>query len=584
VKATKVRLKPKDSFDLIRLLAETQSDPRKAIAELAQNSLDAGAKDIEILWFNEKGRRAIRVLDDGGGIFPELEREAALKKIATTIGHSHKRDLDLATRREMMMLGQYGIGLLGFWSLGEQMEIRSRVGGGRPHSLVLQRGKRQANIQPVRATRLDDADTYTSITIRELHGTAMRQVRPGKIHPYLSRELRGQLLGRDVSLRIRDKVARGRARKLWRVVAEPFLGRRLERFTELAVAGHEPAKLELYFVPADEEREGRVQLACGGATVLDDVAELERRDSVWTSGRFEGVVDFGALRVAPGTRRGVVPDNACLALMVALDGLARELEGFLDEERARREEERDRNVAREIRRVFRSVARLLPEYDLFDVKDGERGRGEDEPPSEGEPVEAPAETEGGEEEPPALYPPGPLAAVRIRPAHARVAPGTGRAFTAVAEDADGRCIREGVEYAWALEGRGALHGDGGKAEFEAPESDGEAALRVEATQGDVAVSAEASITIEESLADRLGGIPEPVAIHAPSESWRSRVAGSEWQYNAGHRDYRAVADVQARRIRYLTHLFAKELVVRNFGRPADAEILERLVELLTYLR
>jgi hypothetical protein len=38
-----------------------------------------------------------------------------------------------------------------------------------------------------------------------------------------------------------------------------------------------------------------------------------------------------------------------------------------------------------------------------------------------------------------------------------------------------------------------------------------------------------------------------------------------------------------RRLRYLVHLFAKEIVVRNFGSPSDAALLERMVEVLTHV-
>lgn len=38
---THFKLQPADPFDLIRWLARTQSDPRKAVAELVQNSIDA---------------------------------------------------------------------------------------------------------------------------------------------------------------------------------------------------------------------------------------------------------------------------------------------------------------------------------------------------------------------------------------------------------------------------------------------------------------------------------------------------------------------------------------------------------------
>ncbi len=40
------RLRAADPFELIRWLARSQHDPRKALAELVQNSLDAGATHI----------------------------------------------------------------------------------------------------------------------------------------------------------------------------------------------------------------------------------------------------------------------------------------------------------------------------------------------------------------------------------------------------------------------------------------------------------------------------------------------------------------------------------------------------------
>jgi len=43
-----VKLKPADPFDLIRWLARSQSDPRKAVAELVQNSIDAQARTVRI--------------------------------------------------------------------------------------------------------------------------------------------------------------------------------------------------------------------------------------------------------------------------------------------------------------------------------------------------------------------------------------------------------------------------------------------------------------------------------------------------------------------------------------------------------
>jgi hypothetical protein len=45
-----------------------------------------------------------------------------------------------------------------------------------------------------------------------------------------------------------------------------------------------------------------------------------------------------------------------------------------------------------------------------------------------------------------------------------------------------------------------------------------------------------------------------------------------------------VVDDPRKRFRYLAHLFAKEIVLRNYGEPKDERLLERLVEVLTYIR
>jgi hypothetical protein len=44
-----------------------------------------------------------------------------------------------------------------------------------------------------------------------------------------------------------------------------------------------------------------------------------------------------------------------------------------------------------------------------------------------------------------------------------------------------------------------------------------------------------------------------------------------------------VRDDARRRLRYLVQLFAKEVVLRNFGEPSDAVLLERMVQVLTYV-
>ena len=136
------RLRAADPFELIRWLARSQPDPRKALAELVQNSLDAGARTIKITRRRHNGRTELRIFDDGGGVIPVLDREEALAYLATHIGHSRKRELTPEQRRELMLQGKYGIGLLGFWSIGGELEIRSQMPGQSPMLLHAQRHPR----------------------------------------------------------------------------------------------------------------------------------------------------------------------------------------------------------------------------------------------------------------------------------------------------------------------------------------------------------------------------------------------------------------------------------------------------------
>ena len=63
--------------------------------------------------------------------------------------------------------------------------------------------------------------------------------------------------------------------------------------------------------------------------------------------------------------------------------------------------------------------------------------------------------------------------------------------------------------------------------------------------------------------------------------WRSRydAARNLIVSNNGHRDFVYASRSKALKLRYISRLFAKELVYKNFpGTPAD-ELLERMIEL-----
>lgn len=229
-------LRPADPFDLIRWFARSQSDPRKAVAELVQNSIDAHARSVAIERRRLRGGPALVVRDDGEGVLPTLEREEALRFIATNIGASRKRNLSAEERRRLVITGQYGVGLLGFWSIGHRMEIRSRVGGSRVHVLRLVEDEPKVGLAEL-APEIGAPETYTEIVVTELHEAASRALAGRRLAEYLAAELRGPILASGAAVEIRDALARGLAQKRFSVAPRPFTGERLSVPEEWPVEG-----------------------------------------------------------------------------------------------------------------------------------------------------------------------------------------------------------------------------------------------------------------------------------------------------------------------------------------------------------
>ena len=140
---------------------------------------------------------------------------------------------------------------------------------------------------------------------------------------------------------------------------------------------------------------------------------------------------------------------------------------------------------------------------------------------------------------------------------------------------------------WQLRGHDTIEPDGSYAWLVAPDMDrndaGKIAMIVRVKQDDLEIAVSVRVTLEEApqIAARVEGIPEPVPITAPGESWRSRLRGGQWVDNDAHPDYLTVADIEAQRLCYMVNLFAKEIVLKNFGTPGADAVLERMIELLT---
>ena len=62
------RLRIGDDWNAITIIALSQSNPLKAVAEFVENSIDAGARHVTITRGRERGEHYLMVADDGDGI------------------------------------------------------------------------------------------------------------------------------------------------------------------------------------------------------------------------------------------------------------------------------------------------------------------------------------------------------------------------------------------------------------------------------------------------------------------------------------------------------------------------------------
>jgi hypothetical protein len=279
------------------------------------------------------------------------------------------------------------------------------------------------------------------------------------------------------------------------------------------------------------------------------------------------------------------------------------LEKILDARERERAEKLDRSLIRDLQRAFRDFYRQRPRYTMLPVqakKDSPSGPDT----SEGESDEGAAQQESGaliekesiyKKSPPPqddLFPPGPLADVRIIPPQLRVECGGTRRARAQALDERGRAIRPtaavDVSFTWELWGQiGSLTELSDASDqilYTAAKHPVEGILSVHATCDDGEASAVIPVEVVEKLPPGPSdeGIPEPELVDQPGARWRSRISSGRWQVNAGHPDYKASSTRPALKLRYFAFLFAKEVVLRSSQDPRLESPLEQLVEVAAF--
>ena len=586
------KLRIGDHWSAISIIAQSQDNPLKAVAEFVENSIDARARNIQIVRGRQRGEPYLKVIDDGEGVRRDAAGVPDFRYVATHICDSIKKRLKRNGAQGIQ--GEFGIGLLSFWTLGENLKLRSAASDGPVHEMSMRRGDEGYT---VRVTRAIVAEQGTTLDIRPLL-PGVRQFSGEKLNWYLASELRDRIRQTDVRVQISDRTAR----KSYTVSPREFDGRLIHELAN-PVTDFGEIKLELYLDDPSPER--GVSLYRNGTRVAELTAFDGLQEGPWSSGYVDGVVDAPFINLTPGTRTGVIRDAAFAALRDGIESVRAPLDALIGDLKRAEEERASERTLKSIRRAFREALLALPaeEYDWFEVHRSGPGRrreasaGPAQEPSGPQREAATVDIQDPDEKP---APPqaffeiaGPLHSVRISPASSVTKVGARRTLRAVCRDRSGRQVDEGVVFAWTLvDGGGSLADPHAEiVDFQAPEEPGLVSLKLVASQRDVVCEATALITVTDSLvADRDGaparqGLPGYTYENSPGQLWRSRyeVARELIVINSGHRDFVFASRSRASQLRYIARLFVKELVLRNFPGASSAELLDRMLELTLYM-
>jgi len=588
------KLRIGDDWNAIRIIALSQNNPLKAIAEFVENSIDAHAKTIVITRGRDHGEQYLVVKDDGDGVPRSPDGMPDFKYVATHICDSIKRRLK-AEGAVSNVQGEFGIGLLSFWTVGQALTMTSIGADQRAYQMVMSKGDPRYTVKPRRTLF---AEKGTELRISPLLD-GIRSLSGEKIQWYLASELRDRIRNTQVRVTVVDKLTR----KQYRVEPRQFEGRLLHHLPAVRSPFGE-AYAELYLTtPADD---CRVSLTRGGTRVIADIGSLPGLERPpWTSRYLQGLIDVPYLDLTPGTRSGVVHDECYAAFVEALTPLEVHLNRVIEEQRRAEEEQANRESLRAIQRAFREAMLVLPreEYDWFEIQSpSPQAVGGGESPKEGmEPAVEEERTAAGLSEPVAgtgqrqfFDYPGPLYSVVISPATSTMTVNQTRRFRALPRDRSRRKVEDDLLFSWEIvEGEGMLSTfSDQEVIFQASSSPGLVRLAVAVSQREVRCGAEALITVADNLDAAMGpavvsarGLPGYTFERAAGELWRSRFDPERnlIVVNSGHRDFVFATRSRALQLRYLVRLYVKELVLRNFaGLPAE-QVAERMIELSLYV-
>ena len=151
----------------------------------------------------DHGAHYLAIKDDGNGVPRDADGLPDFKYVATHICDSIKRRLK-ADGNGTGLQGEFGIGLLSFWTVGDNLTMVSTGADQRVYQMTMRKGDPRYDVS---ARRVLLAEKGTELKISPLL-EGIRTLSGEKIQWYLASELRDRIRDAHVRVAVVDKLAR----------------------------------------------------------------------------------------------------------------------------------------------------------------------------------------------------------------------------------------------------------------------------------------------------------------------------------------------------------------------------------------
>jgi hypothetical protein len=327
------------------LLGNVYNDVRDALNEFVSNAYDeivlgrvpSGTVQVTLMPKGKPPRIMIR--DNGRGISRE-----DLIRIAKSIANSAK---PVSATPSMQVIGEKGIGILGFQTLAERCQIITRHESGRETlCLELTKGKSAGSLRTLDRGNLLEIPG-TEVHLLDIDERTFRVLTLPKLVEYFRERWRRPLASDTFSLIVVHGNRSERVRP-GKFEGQPFFSRVRTEFGFV--------ESELYLSPRTQARKRVEVMGVGGVQIVPDITldpEFDRYP--WNSDQVQGEIRFAALKQTTG-RRGVQRDRRFFpAFAGVVQGVEPQLTALIERLNREQESQVDSRFAKAIREAFRKA-------------------------------------------------------------------------------------------------------------------------------------------------------------------------------------------------------------------------------------